>query len=78
MLPSELMHAATLLSRRRYERLKRQEWRYDGLDVVGHVYRSLLSEGYTGTPLHVLYRDECQDFAQGELLLDMAVVQGEA
>lgn len=49
----------------RYERLKRQEWRYDLLDLVGHVFRQVAGdsggapgEGYGGTPLHVLYRDE--------------------
>ncbi len=49
----------------RYERLKRQEWRYDLLDLVGHVFRQVAGdsggapgEAYAGTPLHVLYRDE--------------------
>ncbi|EFJ46513.1 hypothetical protein VOLCADRAFT_118102 [Volvox carteri f. nagariensis] len=57
----------------KYERLKRHEWRYDLLDLVGHVYREMSVSGYTGTPIHALYRDEVQDFTQGELLLDLAV-----
>ncbi|GLI67622.1 hypothetical protein VaNZ11_011869, partial [Volvox africanus] len=57
----------------RYERLKRQEWRYDLLDLVGHIYREMAASSYSGTPIHALYRDEVQDFTQGELLLDIAV-----
>ncbi|KAG2432292.1 hypothetical protein HYH02_013015 [Chlamydomonas schloesseri] len=59
----------------KYERLKRQEWRYDMLDLVGHIYREMTTTpgGYAGTPVHALYRDEVQDFTQGELLLDMVV-----
>jgi hypothetical protein len=41
--------------------------------VVAHLSRALSLEGYRGTPVHALYRDEVQDFMQGELLLDLRV-----
>ncbi|KAK9820310.1 hypothetical protein WJX72_008781 [[Myrmecia] bisecta] len=34
----------------------------------------LRANGYRGTPLHNLYRDEVQDFAQAKLLMDLRVV----
>lgn len=61
----------------RYEQLKRSRWRYDALDVVGHVYRALCAEAFSGTRVHGVYRDEVQDFTQGELLLDMVLAAGE-
>ncbi len=33
------------------------------------------TQGYSGTPIHSLYRDEVQDFTQAELLLDMRCVE---
>jgi hypothetical protein len=33
--------------------------------------RALKAEGYQGTPLDDLYRDEVQDFTQAELLMDL-------
>jgi hypothetical protein len=41
------------------------------MDLVASIYRRLQRGGYTGTPLHSLYRDEVQDFAQAELLMDL-------
>lgn len=41
------------------------------MDLVSHIYRALKAEGYRGTPIHNLYRDEVQDFAQAELLMDL-------
>ena len=40
-------------------------------DLVSHIYRALRADGYRGTKIHNLYRDEVQDFTQAELLLDM-------
>ena len=45
--------------------------RYDAMDLVASIYRRLQRGGYTGTPLHSVYRDEVQDFAQAELLMDL-------
>ena len=41
------------------------------MDLVASIYRRLQRGGYTGTPLHSVYRDEVQDFAQAELLMDL-------
>lgn len=38
---------------------------------MSHIYRALRADGYRGTKIHNLYRDEVQDFTQAELLLDM-------
>lgn len=48
--------------------------RYDAMDLVASIYRRLRGGGYSGTPLHSLYRDEVQDFAQAELLMDLRYV----
>ena len=32
--------------------------RYDAMDLVASIYRRLQHGGYTGTPLHSIYRDE--------------------
>ncbi|KAK9807285.1 hypothetical protein WJX73_007725 [Symbiochloris irregularis] len=56
-----------------YEREKTRSQRYDNMDLVSHIYRALKAEGYRGTPIHNLYRDEVQDFAQAELLMDLRV-----
>ena len=37
----------------------------------GAARRALKAEGYQGTPLDDLYRDEVQDFTQAELLMDL-------
>jgi len=55
----------------RYEATKVRRWRYDNLDLVGHIYRSLADEGYRGICVHGIFRDEVQDFTQAELLLDL-------
>lgn len=44
------------------------------MDLVSHIYRSVRADGYRGTPIHNLYRDEVQDFAQAELLMDLRCV----
>jgi hypothetical protein len=44
------------------------------MDLVASIYRRLQRGGYTGTPLHSLYRDDVQDFAQAELLMDLRCV----
>lgn len=48
--------------------------RYDAMDLVAHLYRQLRTDGYRGVAVHALYRDEVQDFTQGELALDLRVV----
>lgn len=55
----------------RYEREKTKHWHYDNLDLIGHIYRKLMVEGYRGIPIHRLFRDEVQDATQAELLLDL-------
>jgi hypothetical protein len=50
------------------------------MDLIGHIYRKLREQGGyrvdgRGVGIHSLYRDEVQDFTQGELLLDMLVVK---
>ncbi|CAD7695958.1 unnamed protein product [Ostreobium quekettii] len=59
----------------RYEHEKRTRFHYDTLDLVGHIYRRLQVEGYRGTPVHSMFRDEVQDFTQAELLLDLRTVK---
>ncbi|KAK9842411.1 hypothetical protein WJX84_005751 [Apatococcus fuscideae] len=46
---------------------------FDNLDLVAHLYRAF-SNGYSGTQISNIYRDEVQDFTQAELLLDFRVV----
>jgi hypothetical protein len=41
------------------------------MDLVASIYRRLQRGGYTGTPISSLHRDEVQDFAQAELLMDL-------
>jgi hypothetical protein len=45
--------------------------RYDRQDMVSHMFRQLAAGGYQGTPIHAMFRDEVQDFTQGELLMDL-------
>lgn len=45
--------------------------RCDQMDFVHHVYSSLKANGYSGTLIHNIYRDEVQDFTQAELLTDL-------
>jgi hypothetical protein len=59
-----------------YEKYKRAHSRYDTADLVGHISRRLLEEGgYAGVNISAIFRDEVQDFMQGELLLDLRVAQ---
>lgn len=45
--------------------------RYDHLDLLFHIFRSLKLSGYQGVPIHNITRDEVQDFTQAELLVDL-------
>lgn len=57
-----------------YEKYKRAHSRYDTADLVGHISRRLIEEGgYSGVDISAIFRDEVQDFMQGELLLDLRV-----
>jgi hypothetical protein len=58
----------------RYTRLKAQLGRYDVCDLVASLYARLQAGGWRGTPIHLLYRDEVQDFVQAELLLDLRLL----
>jgi len=58
----------------RYEVFRNQNGLFDNMDLIAHVFRSILTEGYKGPVIHSLYRDEVQDFTQAELLLDMRCV----
>ncbi|DBB04235.1 TPA: hypothetical protein ACH3X1_013259 [Trebouxia sp. C0004] len=58
----------------KYEREKLRLNRYDHMDLLFHIYRSLKGSGYQGVPIHNITRDEVQDFTQGELLVDLRVM----
>ena len=45
--------------------------RYDHMDLLFHIFRSLQLSGYQGVPIHNITRDEVQDFTQAELLVDL-------
>ena len=47
------------------------DFRYDHMDLLFHIYRSLKGSGYQGVPIHNITRDEVQDFTQAELLVDL-------
>eukprot|EP01102_Stenamoeba_stenopodia_P012541 TRINITY_DN3978_c0_g1_i2.p1 TRINITY_DN3978_c0_g1~~TRINITY_DN3978_c0_g1_i2.p1 ORF type:complete len:1649 (-),score=507.99 TRINITY_DN3978_c0_g1_i2:45-4790(-) len=51
----------------RYEIEKNYKKGYDLQDMVYHVYRHLLHEGYRGTVVHSITVDEVQDFTQATL-----------
>jgi hypothetical protein len=55
----------------RYEREKKKRWMYDRADIVQHIFKQLKGQRWPGVPIHLLYRDEVQDFVQGEMLLDL-------
>ncbi|KAA6421340.1 MAG: hypothetical protein FRX49_08618 [Trebouxia sp. A1-2] len=58
----------------KYEREKLRLNRYDHMDLLFHIYRSLKGSGYQGVPIHNMTRDEVQDFTQAELLVDLRVM----
>lgn len=58
----------------RYEREKLRQNRYDHMDLLFHIFRSLKLSGYQGVPIHNITRDEVQDFTQAELLVDLRVM----
>ena len=47
---------------------------FDRPDLVHHLYCQLTGQGYSGCPISHVYRDEVQDFVQGELLLDLLLL----
>lgn len=59
----------------RYEREKARRRCYDRMDVCRAITRQLLDQGYRGTAVDVIFRDEVQDFTAGELLADLAVAR---
>lgn len=44
------------------------------MDLLFHIYSSVKANGYKGTIIHNIYRDEVQDFPQAELLIDLRSV----
>ncbi|GMH41232.1 hypothetical protein BSKO_09142 [Bryopsis sp. KO-2023] len=56
-----------------YKRVMKRKWLYHTTDLVGHIYRQIKKDGYNGTKIHNIFRDEVQDFTQAELLLDLRV-----
>jgi hypothetical protein len=40
--------------------LQKQHRRYDTMDLVSSIYRRLALQGFNGTPIHALFRDEVQ------------------
>lgn len=57
-----------------YERRKRSLGAHDQMDFIRHLYVHFKRSGYGGALIDGLYRDEVQDFAEAELLLDLRVV----
>lgn len=53
-----------------YEKIKKASYFYDTADLVKHVYKRIVDQGYKGPEINYIFRDEVQDCTQGELLLD--------
>lgn len=54
-----------------YQKVLKQAWMFDTCDLVHHIYQGITREGYKGSVIHRIVRDEVQDFCQSEFLLDL-------
>lgn len=54
-----------------YQKELKHAWMFDTCDLVHHIYQEITCNGYKGSKIHHIIRDEVQDFCQSEFLLDL-------